>query len=94
MLDVISRGAQGHGPVHLLLTSAAELDFAWDGEERGWVRSSLPPVRMTTLPVQHFFFFRKPGSFVFLPSWLRDRGFGVLIWLMLGDLYNYLTLPD
>ena len=28
MLDLISRGAQGHGPVHLLLTSAAELGFA------------------------------------------------------------------
>ena len=28
MLDLISRGAQGHGPVHLLLISAAELGFA------------------------------------------------------------------
>ena len=27
MLDLISRGAQGHGPVHLLLISAAELGF-------------------------------------------------------------------
>ena len=32
MLDLISWGAQGHGPVHLLLISAAELGFAWDGE--------------------------------------------------------------
>ena len=31
MLDLISRGAQGHGPVHLLLTSVVELGFAWDG---------------------------------------------------------------
>ena len=43
MLDLISRGAQGHGPVHLLLISAAELGFAWDGVEKGWVRVSLPP---------------------------------------------------
>ena len=43
MLDLISGRAQGHGPVHLLLTSAAELGFAWDGDERGWVRVSLPP---------------------------------------------------
>ena len=28
MLDLISRGAQGHGPVHLLLISAAEIGFA------------------------------------------------------------------
>ena len=46
MLDLISRSAQGHGPVHLLLTSAAELGFAWDGDEKGWVRVSLLPLRM------------------------------------------------
>ena len=55
MLDLICRGAQGHGPVHLLLISAAELGFAWDGDERGWVRPSLPPVRVMTGPIQHFF---------------------------------------
>ena len=54
MLDLISGGAQGHGPVHLLLISAAELGFAWDGNEKGWVRVSLPPLRMMTGPVQHF----------------------------------------
>ena len=54
MLDLISRRAQGHGPVHLLLISAAELGFAWDGDEKGWVRVSLPPLRMMTGPVQHF----------------------------------------
>ena len=54
MLDLISRGAQGHGPVHLLLFSAAELGFAWDGNEHGWVRVSLPPLRMMTGPIQHF----------------------------------------
>ena len=35
MLDLISRGAAGDGPVHLLLISAAELGFAWDGGEKG-----------------------------------------------------------
>ena len=54
MLDLISRGAPGHGPVHLLLISAAELGFSWDGDEKGWVRVSLPPLRMMTGPVQHF----------------------------------------
>ena len=54
MLDLISRGAQGHGPVHLLLISAAEIGFAWDGDEKGWVRVSLPPLRMMAGPVQHF----------------------------------------
>ena len=54
MLDLISRGGQGHGPIHLLLTSAAELGFAWDGNEQGWVRVSLPPLRMMAGPIQHF----------------------------------------
>ena len=50
--DEDSRGAQGHGPVHLVLISAAELGFALDGEEKGWVRVSLPPLRMMTGPSQ------------------------------------------
>ena len=54
MLDLISRGAQNHGPVHLLLISAAELGFAWDGNEHGWVRVSLDPLRMMAGLVQHF----------------------------------------
>ena len=54
MLDLISKGAQGHGPVHLLLISAAELGFAWDEAEKGWVRVSLPLLRMMIGLVQHF----------------------------------------
>ena len=55
MLDLISRGSQGHGLVHLLLLSAAELGFVWDGAEHGWVRVSLPPLRMLPGPIQHFY---------------------------------------
>ena len=54
MLDFISRRAQGRGPVHLLLTSASELGFAQNGEQREWVRVSLPPLRMMAGPAQHF----------------------------------------
>ena len=54
MLDLISRGAQGHGPVHLLLISAAEIGFAWNSGEKSWIRVSLPPLRMMTGPIQHF----------------------------------------
>ena len=42
-----------HGPVHLLI-SAAELGFAWDGDEKGWVRVSLSLLRMMAGPVRHF----------------------------------------
>ena len=45
---------RGHGPVHLLLISAAEIGFAWDGDEGGWVWVSLPPLRMMAGPIQHF----------------------------------------
>ena len=51
MLDVIS----GRVLVMVLLISAAELGFAGDGDERGWVRPSLPPLWMLTGPIQHFF---------------------------------------
>ena len=59
MLDLISPGAQGHGPVHLLLISAAELGFGWDEAERGWVRGPPPSPSYddwtcAALPVQHF----------------------------------------
>ena len=54
MLDLIAPRAPGHGPVHLLLISAAEMGFAWDGKQQGWVRAALPPLRMLTGPIQHF----------------------------------------
>ena len=55
MLDLISLGAQEHGPVHLLLTSAAEVGFAWMGMQKGWVRTSPPPLGMMSGPFQHFY---------------------------------------
>ena len=54
MFDLIAHGAAGHGPVHLLLISAAEIGFAWDGGERGRIRAALPPLRMISGPFQHF----------------------------------------
>ena len=54
MLDLVARGAGGHGPVHLLLASAAEIGFAWGGGEHGWLRVALLPLRMPVGPVQHF----------------------------------------
>ena len=44
-LDVIAHGARGHAPVHLLLISAAEIGFVWDGVRVGWIRSELPPAQ-------------------------------------------------
>ena len=53
MLDLIAHGADGQGTVQLLLISAAELGFAWDGGQQGWVRAALPPLRMLSGPIQH-----------------------------------------
>ena len=80
MLDLISRRAQGHGPVHILLISAAELGFAWDGAEQGWVRVSLPPLRMMTGPCAAFstLLFWRPGVSVSLLCLLKGRDFGEL----------------
>ena len=86
MLDLISRGAEGHGPVHLLLTSEAELGFAWDGEEKGWVRASLPPLGMMTGPTQHYY------SSI-LEDWQFRISAGVRSLLISRALHNHLTLP-
>ena len=92
MLDLRAHGAEGHGPVHLLLTSAAEIGFAWDGGEQGWVRAALPPLWMLSGLVQHF-------HSAVLEAWQRVRekgrrgGFGVHNSWISEDLHIYLTLP-
>ena len=81
--------------MHLLLISA-ELGFAWDGDERGWVRPSPPPLRMMRGPIQHFFSstldawrFR-----VFAQLAERKEFFGVSSLKTLRALYNYYPLPS
>ena len=59
MLDLISRGAPGHGPVHHLLISASELGFAWDDNEHGWVRVSVQHFRSAIWEAWRFHVFAK-----------------------------------
>ena len=93
MLDFVSHGAQEHGPVHLLLTSAGELGFAGDGDERRWVRASLPLLRIMTGPVQHFYSsILEARQFRISAQLAETQGVQVLILLMLGALCNYLPL--
>ena len=73
MLDLIARGAQGHEPVHLLLTSAAELGFAQDVQEKVWVIASLPPLRIMTGPIQHFYSFFLDAQRFRISAQLADR---------------------
>ena len=79
MLDLISWVAQGHGPVHLLLTTAYEVGFAWDGDEKGWVRTCLPRLGMMSGPfsisIPPFWML---GLIGFSPNYLRGKVFGEL----------------
>ena len=42
LLEMVGEGGPGHGPIHLLSASAAEVGFQWDPLGLGWVRPELP----------------------------------------------------
>ena len=54
LLESAAEGSPGHGPVHLLLQSAAEIGFCWDPEELAWDRPGLPLLSNLSGPIQHF----------------------------------------
>ena len=53
MLNLIAQRAPGHVPVHLLMISAADIGFVWDGVQQGWIRAALF-LGMFAGPIQHF----------------------------------------
>ena len=42
LLEVVGEGCPGHGPIHLLSSSAAEIGFRWDPDTLAWSRLGLP----------------------------------------------------
>ena len=54
LLAMVREGCPGHGPVHLLSTSAAEIGFQWDPHALAWVRPGLPLLSNLAGPIQHF----------------------------------------
>ena len=54
LLEMVSEGCPGHGPVHLLSASAAEIGFRWDPLALAWSRPGLPLLSNLAGPVQHF----------------------------------------
>ena len=42
LLDMVGNVCPGHGPIHLLSASAAEIGFLWDPHALAWVRPGLP----------------------------------------------------
>ena len=54
ILGMVGEGCPGHGPLHLLSSSAAVFGFFWDPGALAWVRPGLPPLSNLAGPVQHF----------------------------------------
>ena len=78
MLTSISRGVQGHGPIHLSLASAAKIGFIWNLDECNWVRPGLGALHLISSPWQVFFSkppFYRLGKIVFLLSSVKGKVF-------------------
>ena len=54
MLDRASEGSHGHGPIQLLIHSAASLDWTWDTGHHAWIRPGLPELHILAGPIQHY----------------------------------------
>ena len=54
LLEIVGDGCPGHGPIHLLSTSAAEIGFRWDPDALAWVRPGLPMLSHLAGPIQPF----------------------------------------
>ena len=54
LLEMVGDGCPGHGPIHLLSSSAAELGFRWNPDALAWARPGLPLLSNLAGPIQHF----------------------------------------
>ena len=54
MLDAVSRGVEGHGPIHFLLASAAKIGFVWNCDDCTWTRPGWGALHMVASPWQVF----------------------------------------
>ena len=54
LLAMAGEGCPGHGPIHLLSASAAEIGFRWDPDALAWSRPGLPLISNLAGPLQHF----------------------------------------
>ena len=54
LLEIVGDGCPGHGPIHLLSSSAAEIGFRWNPDALAWVRPGLPLLINLAGPIQHF----------------------------------------
>ena len=54
LLEMVSEGSPGHGPIYLLSAGASGTVFRWDPVRMGWYRPGLPLLSTLAGPVQHF----------------------------------------
>ena len=54
LLEMVSEGCPGHGPIHLLSACAAEIGLQWDPLALAWSRPDLPHLSNLAGPIQHF----------------------------------------
>ena len=54
LLEMVGEGCPGHGPIHLLSASAAEIGFQWDPLALAWIRPGLPLLSNLAGPIRHF----------------------------------------
>ena len=53
LLEMVRKGCPGHGPIHLLSASAAEIGFGWNPDALAWVCPGLPLLSNLAGPFQH-----------------------------------------
>ena len=93
MLDLVASGAGGHGQIHLLLASAAQIGFAWDGGSR--VGFGCLCFLLGCLLAQFSIFallFCKLGISRSPLDLQKERVLGVFSLRISKALYNYLSL--
>ena len=54
LLEMVGDGCPGHGPIHLLCSSAARIGFQWNPVALAWIRPGLPMLSHKAGPIQHF----------------------------------------
>ena len=54
LLEMVGEGGSGHGPIHLLSASAAEIGFRWVPDALAWSRPGLLLLSSLAGPLQHF----------------------------------------
>ena len=93
LLDLVSEGAPGHGPVHLLVRSAAKIGFKWCSEGFCWDRPGLPRLPFLEGPFNtSSLLLLMLGKMVSLLTSAVGRGFGEVLFWILVDPCNCSSL--